>query len=175
MTNYRFDDEVKTVNASNSHRKVPRKRQTGVSGIGRGFNPKKRLESRLKMNSQILDGKLVITLPLRTVSEANNTDHWTKKQKRHRMQQKVVAMALNSVKHLVNWPCHMHLTRFSPGKLNKHDNLPMSLKYIVDACCAIISGDFRPGRADDDERLIVTYDQTISSSYGVTIEFSNLE
>ncbi len=124
------------------------------------------------MTSKIEDGKVTLTLPLRTVSEANNFDHWSKKYKRHRLQRKTVALGLNPIKEKISLPCKIKLTRYASKKLDKHDNLPMSMKYILDACCAIVTGDFRPGRADDDERISVSYDQVISKDYGVVIEFS---
>lgn len=64
------------------------------------------------------------------------------------------------------------MTRHAPKKLDRHDNLPMSLKYILDACCAVITNDYRPGRADDDENIQVTYNQVISKQYAVKIHFS---
>lgn len=113
-----------------------------------------------------------MTLPIRTVSEANNFDHWTKKHKRHRLQQKTVALILKPVKQHVKFPCHIKLTRYAPRKLDKHDNLPMSMKYILDACCAIITGNFKAGRADDDDRISISYDQVNSSQYAVKIEIT---
>lgn len=127
---------------------------------------------KLDMKSEVWDKKVIITLPIRTVSELNCSDHWTKKHKRHRIQQKSVSLVLNPVREKIPVPCHIHLTRYAPRKLNKHDNLPASMKYIVDACCAIITGDFRPGRADDDERISISYDQILSPHYGVKAEFT---
>jgi hypothetical protein len=51
----------------------------------------------------------------------------------------------------------------------------MSLKYILDAVCEIITGDFVPGRADSHEGLDVSYDQVISSEYAVKILIRNVE
>jgi hypothetical protein len=56
--------------------------------------------------------------------------------------------------------------------LDAHDNLPGSLKYVVDACCAIITGDFRPGRADGNKAFSFSYDQVKCSEYGVRVEFT---
>ena len=36
-----------------------------------------------------------------------------------------------------------HVNRFAPNELDEFDNLPMSFKYIVDAICAIITGEHR--------------------------------
>ena len=124
------------------------------------------------MKSEIGEGFALLTLPIRTVSEANCSEHWTKKHKRHRLQQKALTLALNPIKRQIKLPCHIEMVRYAPRKLDKHDNLPISMKYILDSCCAILTGDFRPGRADDDERISISYDQVISKEYGVKIKFS---
>lgn len=132
-------------------------------------------QAKLGMKSEIIHGGVILTLPIRTVSELNCSDHWRVKHKRHVMQQKSVEKILKPVKNQLTIPFHVHLTRLAPRKLNRHDNLPASMKYIVDAVCAIITGDYRPGRADDDERLQFSYDQETSSQYAVIIKITNLE
>ena len=112
-----------------------------------------------------------IILPIRTVSEANCTEHWRIKYKRHRKQKALVYLLLRPKRHLFTFPCHITMTRYATRKLDKHDNLPMSLKYILDACCEVITNDYRPGRADSDERIEVTYNQFISKHYAVKIYF----
>lgn len=129
-------------------------------------------QHKIKLEAQIEPKKVTITLPIRTVSELNCSDHWTKKHQRHRLQQKTVALVLNPVRDKIPLPCHIHLTRYAPRKLDKHDNLPSSMKFLLDACCAIITRDFRPGRADDDERISISYDQIQSFQYGVKVEFT---
>ena len=131
-------------------------------------------QAKLELKSEVCDGKITLTLPIRTVSEANNFDHWTKKDKRHKLQQRTVAMILKPIKNKVTLPCHIKITRIGKRKLDKWDNLPMSVKYILDAVCAIITGNFVAGRADDDERITVSYDQFITNEYGVIIEITNL-
>lgn len=146
------------------------------NGVGNGYiaTPlKKSSNSKLGPFSEIGQGWVSITLPLRTVSEANCTEHWTKKNKRHRIQRKTVALALNPVRCQIKIPCQIKLIRYAPNTLDKHDNLPISFKYILDACCAIISGDFRPGRADDDEeKFSISYDQETSKEYYVKVLFT---
>jgi hypothetical protein len=172
MSNCRFDSTCFIPNASNSNGNGARKKQKRSSNGMLASNEKKSTEAILSLSSEIGQGFVSLTLPIRTVSELNSSDHWTKKHKRHKNQQKIVALALNPVKHHIPIPCNIHLVRYAPGKLNKHDNLPASMKYIVDSCCAIITGDFRPGRADDDERITFTYDQVKHESYGVKILFT---
>lgn len=134
---------------------------------------KKRLPKvKINAKSEVTEGKVILSLPLVAVSEANNFEYWRKKNERHQFQKRVVASLLKPVKDRITLPCNINLKRLAPRKLDKHDNLPMSMKYILDACCAIITGDFRPGRADDDERITVSYDQKSSREYGVEVEFT---
>lgn len=135
---------------------------------------KKATNSNLDLSSQVGLGWVEINLPIRTFSEANSRDHWTIKANRYRRQKGVVALALKPLRNLLKMPCHITMTRFAPRKLDQFDNLPMSLKYILDSCCAIITGDERPGRADGHEGLIVTYNQIISKEYGVKVLIQNL-
>ena len=114
---------------------------------------------------------LVLRLPIRTVSEANSFEHWTKKHKRHTAQKQAVMLSLKPHRDKITLPCHIKLTRVAPRKLDRWDNLPMSVKYILDTCCAMITGDHRPGRADGDERITVSYEQETNADYSVIIEF----
>lgn len=136
------------------------------------WKKKKPLKRLISMKTEVSSNLVVIHLPIIAESEANNFDHWTKKHKRHILQKRVVALALKPVKNHLILPIQIKITRLAPRSLDKWDNLPMSVKYILDACCAIITGDFRPGRADDDERITVSYDQIISKEYGVIVSFS---
>jgi hypothetical protein len=124
------------------------------------------------MSSNFSDGKVNLDLPLQTVSEANCFEHWTKKHARHKNQQKIVALALKPLRDKIKLPCKILLIRLAPGKLDKFENLPMSFKYIVDAICAIITGNYVAGRADSDERISIACDQIESKLYGVRIEIT---
>jgi len=134
-------------------------------------------EAEIKLFGEITPGGVFLTLPVKTVSEANCFEHWSKKSRRHKLQQSKVALALKPIRNHVKLPCSIKLTRFASRKLDKHDNLPMSLKYIVDAICAIITGDYRAGKADDNEEISISYDQVQSKISYVTvlIENSSLE
>ena len=125
-----------------------------------------------------------VIVPVITVSEANGGrkkklkisgttlykgEHWGDKQRRHKKQKSKVAYFLNPHQSKLSLPCHIFLTRFAPRKLDKFDNLPMSLKYILDAICEIITQDFRPGRADNTDKINVTYAQVNSKEYAVKI------
>lgn len=127
---------------------------------------------KIDPNSIIGEGKVLLDLPLRTVSEANCFEHWTKKHTRHKAQQRMVAIFLRPHRDKIKLPCKVMLTRFAPDELDKFENLPMSFKYIVDAICAIITGDYRYGRADSDKRISLACDQIKSKKYGIRIEIT---
>lgn len=129
-----------------------------------------------------------LTLPIVTVSEANGgtkksykvngkvhykAEHWRDKHSRHKKQKAMVGVFLKPHRSKMKLPCVITLTRYAPNKLDRHDNLPMSLKWILDACCEVITGDYRPGRADDTDEIDVIYKQVISSEYGVRIEITS--
>ena len=127
------------------------------------------LKEELKASSTFTQGSVEITLPIRTVSESNCSEHWHKKARRHTLQQGKVAFLLKPLREKIKLPCVILLTRYAPRKLDKHDNLPMSMKWIIDSICAIITGDYRAGRADDDKRISISYDQVSYPHYGVKI------
>jgi hypothetical protein len=159
-------------NASNSNRKGARiARKT--KNVSKDIPTKKRSTRAFKrefpFSVQISNGSAEIALPIRTISEANCFEHWRKSHKRHTIQRKTVALALNPIKDKIKLPCSIKLIRYAPRTLDKFENLPMSFKYIVDACCAIITGDFRAGRADGDERISLSCDQVKSEGYGIKI------
>lgn len=129
-------------------------------------------KAKLDIKSEIREGMVILDLPLRTKSEANCFEHWRVKHKRHKDQQALVALALKPVKSKIQLPCKLLFTRLAPTRLDKHDNLPMSFKYIVDTCCAILTGNFASGQADSDERISIAYDQIDSKEYGIRIAVS---
>lgn len=110
------------------------------------------------------------TLPIRTVSEANCSQHWTVKGKRHEQQKRHVFWQFMKEDPQLSLPCHIKLTRYAPRKLDRHDNLPMSFKWILDTLCGHLIPGRAAGRADDDERITVEYDQQIAKKYSIRIE-----
>lgn len=73
------------------------------------------------------------------------------------------------IKHLLKLPCLLTFVRYASKSLDKHDNLPMSMKYICDQVCAELTGDHRAGRGDDNDLISIQYDQVKSKVYGVKI------
>lgn len=124
------------------------------------------------MKSEVCEGKVILDLPLQTVSEANCFEHWTKKHERHRSQVCLVALALKPFRDKIKLPCKIMLTRFAPHELDAFENLPMSFKYIVDVICSILTRDYRAGRADSDKRISIACDQVKSKEYGIRIELT---
>ena len=114
-----------------------------------------------------------IELPIVTVSEANRgSEHWRIKAKRHKLQKAAVYKLMRAQLLSVCLPCRIKMTRIAPRFLDKHDNLPMSQKYLVDAICEILIPGKAVGRADDSDQLTICYDQEKRGvkEYGVVVE-----
>ncbi len=125
--------------------------------------------------TEMKDGVLRAMLPIRTVSEANSSEHWREKHKRHKLQKGMVHYMIRPYGDSITLPCVVSVTRYAPRKLDKQDNLPMSMKYLVDAICEVLTGDYRPGRADGDARIEIVYGQVASKKYGVLVEIKPKE
>jgi len=130
-----------------------------------------------------------LTLPIFTASEANGgvktaykrngktcykSEHWTEKHRRHKLQKGTVALFLRPHRNSIYLPCKITLTRYAPDKLDRFDNLPMSLKWVLDSVCEVITGDNRPGRADAHEDIVdVKYEQVLANQYEVKIRIQS--
>lgn len=116
--------------------------------------------------------KISWKIPIKTVSEANSSEHWTKKAKRHKSQKDRIKWQFRIEPPSIAIPCDVLLTRIAPRFLDVHDNLPGSLKYIADSLAECITGDYRPGRADDCKEITWTYAQQKGKvrEYAVLIE-----
>lgn len=113
------------------------------------------------------------TLPIRTVSEANlGSEHWTKRHKRHKAQKQRVKWQWKIDKPKVSLPCKVILTRIAPRALDRQENLPVSMKYIVDAIADCLIPGLPPGKADSDKRIEWEYAQEkgMSKQYALKIE-----
>ena len=110
---------------------------------------------------QILDPlvRWEVTVPIRTVSEANKKEHWTVSSKRHRMQKQHTRLFLQAYAKNVRLPCTIKFTRIAPRPLDAHENLPMAFKYIVDTVADFLIPGKPAGHADSDPRLKFLYDQ----------------
>lgn len=170
--NCRFDSVCRNADGSISIRKATPLNDR-VSGKGKvQVKRKKRSVAKITMKSEVCEGKVLVDLPLQTKSEANCFEPWQVKHGRHKDQQRIVTLGLKPLRDKISLPCKIMLTRFAPDQLDVFDNLPMSFKYIVDAVCAIITGEYRAGKADSDKRISIACDQVKSAEYGVRIEIT---
>lgn len=116
-------------------------------------------------------------LPIKTASEANSSEHWGAKAKRHKLQKRWIKTAFLKDRPQIALPCAIVLTRIAPRELDCQDNLPCSMKYIVDAIAAHITGNHVAGRADGDKRISWEYHQQRGQprQYAVKIEIMEKE
>jgi len=131
--------------------------------------------------------KIVWEIPLKTVSEANSSEHWSVSSKRHRQQQFFVRALFHGLDEQIPVPCKVTLTRLNSRSLDDDDNLPMAFKWIKDEISECIfpekrmfyvkKGKARPikGRADDDPRIKWVFAQEKSKTLGIRIEIETLE
>jgi hypothetical protein len=178
MSSFRFEDEALISNGARTLVSAPTTKKKNKNNQP---YQKEKKELKTKINEVQLDfgskaiinsdapSIVVLTLPLRTVSEANCFEPWQKKHKRHKSQKKAVFFAILEHKHFITLPCRITFIRYAPKFLDKHDNLPISQKFICDQICAEITGEHRAGRADDNELIEIKYDQVKSKQYGVKI------
>lgn len=113
-------------------------------------------------------------LPIKTISEANNTDHWSKKYKRKKSQEQIVKLIVSP--HIspenIKFPCELNLTRISPRKLD-YDNLCYCFKSLNDILCSLLIPGLKAGRADGTGQITTNYFQKkgLQKEYGVEVEF----
>lgn len=123
-------------------------------------------------------------IPIMTVSEANSSQHWSKKAKRHKQQQFFIRAAYEKYVKELKLPCNVTMTRLAPRSLDD-DNLTTAFKYIRDEISECIfpekrgryldkKGNYRKikGRADSDPRITWQYAQQKNPVYAVRIDIS---
>ena len=111
-----------------------------------------------------------IEFPLRTYS-LNRAEQWYDRYKRSKKEKKVTKLRLLGKTSNVKLPVLIEFTRLAPRMLDAHDNLPGSLKHVIDAVCEVITGDSRPGRADGHKDISIKINQEKSKKYKVRIAF----
>lgn len=97
-------------------------------------------------------------IEIKTVSEANNKEHWSKSRKRHKMQGTIVFYSMLTNAKDIKPPVHIKLSRCEPRLLDD-DNLPMSMKWITDAIASFFYPGLAAGRADSQKGIKFEYDQ----------------
>jgi hypothetical protein len=123
-----------------------------------------------------MTAKVTWQLPIKTASESNSSEHWTKKGKRHRIQKDRIKTQFFLVKPNISLPCHVYLTRIAPKRLDEGDNLPNSMKYVRDAVSECLTNTTLAGRADGDNRISWEYGQERGKvrEYAVRIEIEEV-
>lgn len=108
-----------------------------------------------------------VTIPIRTVSEANVREHWAKRAKRVAGHRSIVRLALNA-KVAVRGALTVSLTRIATRKLDD-DNLRSALKATRDGVADALGID------DGDESIRWEYEQEKAREPGVRIEIRKRE
>lgn len=105
-------------------------------------------------------------------SEANNSDHWTKKRQRKKMLQFLIRQHWNQANPSIILPCHITMTRIAPRKLDS-DNLQTAFKGVRDEIADLIIPGKKKGQADSDKRLTWAYEQKqIPKTYALNIQIT---
>lgn len=90
-------------------------------------------------------GVLVVELPIRVTSAANERVHWTARAKRVRAHRTAIALAVGpsaGPAKLSSYPAfRVKLTRIAPKALDAHDNLAHSCKGLVDGIADVLGVD----------------------------------
>ena len=135
--------------------------------------PQKQRPKKIITPSHSISAQGIVTLivPIITTSEANSREHWHKKALRHTKQKQIFKLYYTQVKNLITLPCIVTFTRLAPRMLDEKDNMPMSMKYIIDSVCEELTGNYIAGRADSDPRITLHCRQEKSKEYGVKIQF----
>lgn len=131
--------------------------------------------------------KIEWEIALKTISESNTTEHWTKSSKRHRQQQFFIRELFKNETAEIPIPCVVKMTRLGPRFLDADDNLRMAFKWIKDEISECVfpekcgtyidkKGKVRQikGRADDSPLIVWEYAQEKSKSLGVRIEIRDM-
>lgn len=113
---------------------------------------------------------LDVFVPIKTVSEANQREHWAVKHKRKKDQQEEVSAALQNALRgrRVQMPCTVTLTRIGPKALDT-DNLAGAMKHAQDEVARKLGID-----DGDVEKVKWVYQQrpVRQHFYGVTIRIA---
>lgn len=124
--------------------------------------------------------KYSLLIPVKIESLANKMEHWSKRHKRNKILKFLIQreLAVNNVPSLpVIERFHgervkVALTRIAPRSLDSFDNLPSSMKPVIDAIADFFLPGLKAGRADADKRFEFTLHQEKGrpKEYGLRIE-----
>ncbi len=119
--------------------------------------------------------------PLMTTSEANSREHWHVKAKRHTKQRAAITEKWKAspapIASPETTPLLLYILRIAPRKLDSADNLPCSVKAILDEICSCILPGYADGQADGKLKLKVVYAQEkgLPKQYAIKIKLFILE
>lgn len=130
--------------------------------------------------------KIIWYLPIKTVSEANCSEHWSVKSKRHKQQQFFIRALFKKHGRAIPLPCIVKFIRLSPRQLDD-DNLCMVFKKIRDEVSECLIPHKKQtyttkkgtvvtikGRQDSDPRITWKYQQEASKVAGIRIEIESM-
>ena len=96
---------------------------------------------------------VTVTVPMKTVSETNQREHWTVRHRRRRIQRHTVMTHLLALgARWTHFPCVVTLTRIASRKLDP-DNMVGSMKATIDSLATWMGID------DADERVTWRFEQ----------------
>ena len=135
-----------------------------------------------------MDKSITFEVAIRTVSEANTSEHWSVSSRRHKGQQLFTRLAYHQNVKEMKFPCVITLVRLSPKLLDCEENLPMAFKWIKDELGACIFPDkvvaylskkgsvvSNKGHADSDPRIKWEYSQEKAKRQGIRIQITFLD
>lgn len=110
-----------------------------------------------------------VTIPLKTVSEANAREHWRIKHKRSKSQRVTAKMIIGEQlwKGRYALPLAISFARIGKKKLDS-DNLQGAFKAVRDGVADALSIN------DGDDRIVWNYTQEVGPSYAVRIKLEQL-
>ena len=96
-----------------------------------------------------------VTIPVRTVSETNQREHWSERHKRRKTQRSTVYLVVRAqlLRHGITVPCTVTMTRIAPSSGLDFDNLVSSAKACRDGIADALGVD------DADPRIEWRYQQ----------------
>lgn len=113
---------------------------------------------------------ITLIVPIKTISESNNREHWRAKWSRAKKQKAYVAIAWRAAKlGPIELPCIVTLTRLSPRLLDD-DNLRGALKAIRDSVADLLLPGLLPGRADSHMEWRYGQEKVNKINMGVRVE-----
>lgn len=134
-------------------------------------SPLKKCQVDIFITQRLLPGKARDYL---FISEANKSEHWTRRSKRITAQHKLVWYGLSAKQPpgSIELPCSVVITRYGT-KLYDDDNLIAAMKHVRDATANFLKPGLAPGKADDDKRIKWTCLQVATKDkeqHGIRIE-----